>query len=77
MQLRKRTACFRFTDKGKIRNLPNNFCKFFIDESGEIVYYQNPNESLYKIVDEIEIFLGLKGDKDQLAKLVEVLRSKI
>ena len=65
MQLRKRTPCFKFTVKGKIKNIPNNFCKFFIDSSGSVVHYQNQNNSLHAVVDEVEIILGLRGSKDK------------
>lgn len=42
--------------------------------------YQNPRESLYRNIDEIEAVLGLRGDNDEanlaLESLKESLRQK-
>ena len=35
--------------------------------------YQNPRESLYKRIDEIEVILGLRGGPDDAAVALEVL----
>lgn len=60
-KLRKTTECFYNKQTKKIKNIPWNFCKFILDSDGKVLAYQNPRESLYNCVDEIEAILGLKG----------------
>lgn len=67
-KLRKQTDCFLNKSTGKIKNIPWNFTKFVLDEQGRVIMYQNPRESLYRSVDEIEAILGLRGGPDD-AKL--------
>lgn len=67
-RLRKITPCFQNPETGKIRNIPWNFAKFIIDDQGEIVFYSNPRQSLYRNIDEIEVILGLKCDSDRDSK---------
>ena len=64
-RLRKITPCFQNPETGKIRNIPWNFAKFIIDPEGEVVFYSNPRQSLYRNIDEIEVILGLKMDSDR------------
>lgn len=58
--LRKNTDCFINPQTGKIKNIPWNFAKFVADANGNIIFYSNPRQSLYRNIDEIEVFLGLK-----------------
>lgn len=62
--LRKKTNCFVNPKNGKIKNIPWNFAKFIIDETGEVRIYSNPRQSLYKSIDEIEAMLGLKSQTE-------------
>ena len=79
-KLRKNTPCFHNTATGKIKNIPWNFTKFVVDETGKMVMYQNPRESLYRCIDEIEAVLGLRGGPEDaeraLEQLEETLKSK-
>ena len=51
-----------------------------VDETGKMVMYQNPRESLYRCIDEIEAVLGLRGGPEDaeraLKQLEETLKSK-
>lgn len=73
-KLRKSTECFVNKQTGKIKNIPWNFTKFVIDENGKIVMYQNPRESLYRYVDEIEAVLGLRGGPEDALLALELLQ---
>ena len=79
--LRKNTACFHNKENGKIKNIPWNFTKFIIDAQGTLIMYQNPRESLYNKIDEIECVLGLRGgpaDKSAAIKnLAQTLTHKV
>ena len=63
--LRRNTEGFYNPRTGKIRNIPWNFCKFILDEHGQILFYSNPRQSLYKNIDEIEVLLELKESTEQ------------
>jgi glutathione peroxidase len=69
--LRKQTECFHNKQTGKIRNIPWNFTKFIVDSTGKVVMYQNPRESLYRRIDEIEVLLGLRGGPDDFEIALE------
>lgn len=58
--IRKNIECFNNPQTGKIRNIPWNFSKFLVDENGNIIAYLNPRQSLYTIIDQIEVMIGLK-----------------
>ena len=64
-KLRRSTECFHNKETGKVKNIPWNFSKFVIDPQGKVVMYQNPRESLYRNIDEIEAVLGLRGSPEE------------
>ena len=72
--LRKKTPCFHNPQTGKIKNIPWNFTKFIIDSDGKPVMYQNPRESLYKKIDEIEVILGLRGSEEDKVMALDILK---
>lgn len=75
--LRKTTACFYNKETGKIKNIPWNFAKFVVDESGSVVMYQNPRESLYRTIDEIEAVLGLRGGEKEAQGALQLLKQSM
>lgn len=36
-----------------------------VDSHGNIIFYSNPRQSLYRNIDEIEVMLGLKQQTEQ------------
>ena len=79
--LRRVTECYKNPQNGKIKNIPWNFTKFIIDANANLIMYQNPRDSLYSQIDNLEEYLGLRGGPEDkqaaLIKLKQTLRSRL